>query len=397
MAEGFNEFLFCRPVGIVAKSRCGHEVVADICARIIFVSPLATAPIHQVMRHLLLSIPFFFCFLLNCQAQKTVSEVKLGGGSKCLLLDSTLASQAIVFDHTDGFFEKVTMVEMSIQLKKPVSQFTSRAEMLTEYVAFLKTDVENFTPDESRWVAEIWKEVGKTTNNFQKNLLPKELKLIKTKGRHYGDGVFYTRENCIVIPENELEGRNREQFLGTMYHELFHVISRLNHPMRDELYGLIGFRPIGRAIQVPAELADRIFFNPDGVDYAQVIKLRSDQDQEIMAVPVIFSNSPEGYSSKKKSFFGYLDFNLFQVKERPDGSWHLLAKPDGSSTIDLANLKDEFYRQIKDNTDYIIHPDEVIADNFGFLLRSQNDPKVTEKFSPDGQKLLADMAAILKK
>lgn len=359
--------------------------------------PPETTPIQFVMRHLLLAIPFFFCFLLNCQAQKAVSEVKLGGGSKCLLLDSTRASQAIVFDQTDGFFEKVTMVEMSIQLKKPVSQFSGRGPMLVEYVAFLQADVEDFTADESRWVAEIWKEVGKTVNSFQKNLLPKEIRLIKTKGKHYGDGVFYTRENCIVIPENELESRNREQFLSTMYHELFHVISRLNHPLRDELYQLIGFQPIGRPVQVPAELADRIFFNPDGVDYAQVIKLRSDQDQEIMAIPVIFSNSPEGYSAKKKEFFGYLDFNLFQVKKRPDGSWHLLTKPDGSSTIDLANLKDEFYRQIKDNTDYIIHPDEVMADNFGFLLRSQNDPKVSEKFSPEGQKLLADIAAILKK
>ena len=347
-------------------------------------------------RSLFLSL-FFVGILISCRAQKPVTELKLASGAKLMLLDSASAAQAIVTDATDGFFEKVTPVEMSIQLKKPLAAGTDRAALLVEYTDFLKKDVAGFTPEESRWVADIWKEVGKTVGKFNKNLLPAEVHLIKTKGRHYGDGVYYTRENCIIIPQNELDARNRTEFLATMYHELFHVISRLDHARRDELYGLIGFKPIGRALNLPEELKNKMFFNPDGVDYAQVIHLKSAQDQDVMAVPVIFSNTAGGFTAKKSSFFSYLDFALFQVKQRPDGSWHLVTNPDGSSTIDLKQFHDTFFGQIGDNTQYIIHPDEVLADNFSFLMAMENDGAVKNKFSKDGQKLLEKIRAVLVK
>ncbi len=347
-------------------------------------------------RSLILSL-IVFGFLVSCRAQKPVTELKLAKGSTLVMLDSARAARAIVTDATDGFFEKVTAVEMSIQLKKQLTSTTDRGELLAEYTEFLKRDVAAFSAEESRFLADIWKEVGKTVGKFNKNLLPKEVLLIKTKGRHYGDGVYYTRENCIVIPQNELDARNRAECLATMYHELFHVISRLDHGRRDELYGLIGFRPIGRSLNVPEELRSKIFFNPDGVDYAQVINLKSAQDQDVMAVPVIFSNTAGGFTPKKNSFFSYLDFALFQVKERPDGSWHLVTNTDGTSTIDLKAFHDTFFGQIGDNTQYIIHPDEVLADNFSFLMAIQNDASVMEKFSKDGQKLLEKLRVLLLK
>jgi hypothetical protein len=339
----------------------------------------------------------FLGYLLACEAQKPVSELKLSSKSTLFLLDSVQSSQDIVTDATDGFFEKVTAVEMSIQLKKSISSEVNRADLLPSYVDFLKKDVENFTSDESIWVAEIWKEVGKTVAKFNKNILPSEIKLIKTKGNHYGDGVYYTRENCIIIPQNELTARNRSEFLATMYHELFHIISRLDHNRRDELYQLIGFQPVGKPLQVPENLKNRILFNPDGVDFAQVIRLKTAQDQDIMAVPIILSNTAGGFTSKKPSFFSYLDFALFQVKQRPDGTWNVMTNPDGSSTIDFKQFQGEFFRQIGDNTQYIIHPDEVLADNFSFLMAIQNDHSVKNKFSASGQQLLEKIKTILLK
>jgi hypothetical protein len=339
----------------------------------------------------------FLGFLISCEAQKPVAELKLTSKSTLLLLDSLRASQAIVTDATDGFFEKVTAVEMSIQLKKSINSDMNRIDLLPDYVRFLKTDVNSFTADESRWVADIWKEVGKTVAKFNKNILPTEIKLIKTKGNHYGDGVYYTRENCIIIPQNELDARNRTEFLATMYHELFHVISRLDHSRRNELYQLIGFQSAGKSLQVPENLKNRIFFNPDGVDYAQIIRLKSAQDQDVMAVPIIMSNVAGGFTSKKTSFFSYLDFALFQVKERPDGSWNVITNADGSSTIDFKQFQGEFFRQIGDNTQYIIHPDEILADNFSFLMAIENDAKVKNKFSVSGQQLLENIKIILVK
>jgi FlaA1/EpsC-like NDP-sugar epimerase len=90
------------------------------------------------------------------------------------------------------------------------------------------------------------------------------------------------------------------------------------------------------------------------------------------------------------------EFNLFQIEKQADGQWKVIVKDDGiSSTLDIQGQPD-FYRQIKDNTGYIIHPDEVLADNFAFIMQEKNGQKVSLKFSPEGKKLLVDLEALLK-
>ncbi|MEO6039797.1 MAG: hypothetical protein ABIQ93_15390, partial [Saprospiraceae bacterium] len=96
-------------------------------------------------------------------------------------------------------------------------------------------------------------------------------------------------------------------------------------------------------------------------------------------------------------FFGYVEFNLFPIVSNTDGSWQVQVKEDGFSSPLQMDSQPDFFRQIKDNTGYIIHPDEVLADNFSFLMVRHNSPNYTQKFSVEGKKLLADMEAILQK
>ena len=346
-----------------------------------------------------LPILFFlaaFCSTISCStAQSGLSEIKLSPTKHILLLDSAAAAAAIVVDGSDGYFEKVSASEMSIQMKKPLAAGQTAASMRDAYAAFLKTDVENFTPDEAQFVVEVMEEVFKTCEAVSLGIFPNEIKLIKTKGVHYGESVYYTRENCIVVPENELQARERAAFLSTMYHEVFHVYSRMNSDKRKSLYKLIGFESIGyQNLALPAGLAERALFNPDGVDFAQKITLQTNDGKSIEAVPIIYANHV-GFTPKKPDFFGYLEFNLFQI-ERDGSQWRVLTKDDGfTSTLDLKQLPD-FFRQIKDNTHYIIHPDEVLADNFSFVMQSKNDSAVGSKFSAAGKQLLTDVEAVLK-
>ncbi|MBP6812017.1 MAG: hypothetical protein KA138_10885, partial [Saprospiraceae bacterium] len=66
-----------------------------------------------------------------------------------------------------------------------------------------------------------------------------------------------------------------------------------------------------------------------------------------------------------------------------------------SSALNMQGQAD-FFRQIKDNTGYIIHPDEVLADNFAFIMQERNGQKVSLKFSAEGKQLLVDLEAVLK-
>jgi hypothetical protein len=87
---------------------------------------------------------------------------------------------------------------------------------------------------------------------------------------------------------------------------------------------------------------------------------------------------------------------LFQIEPTANNRYKVLVKEDGfSSVLNLESLTD-FFKQIRDNTGYIIHPDEVLADNFSFIMVEKNGAKVSARFSPAGKQLLNDIAFILK-
>lgn len=340
-----------------------------------------------------------FClfFSLSCTAQKSiqVQYLNLDEHHVLLLLDSADAAQTIVTDKTDQFFERVTAAEMSIQMKQPLAAGQSRAALLPAFLDYLRRDMESFKPAESVQVAEVMQEVFNTCQAVAPEVFPDTVILLKTKGRHYGPSVYYTRENCIIIPSDVLAPEMRRQFTSTMYHELFHVYSRLNPGKRTQLYKLIGFETIGlENIRMPEALAARVLHNPDGVDFAQKITLDTGNGKTIEAIPVIYANHP-GFKQEQEEFFGYVEFNLYQI-EQSEGVWKVLTKPDGyTSLLDLKNLPD-FFRQIKDNTGYIIHPDEVLADNFAFLMQGKSNPKITARFSAEGKQLIENIEKILK-
>ncbi len=346
------------------------------------------------LRLALLALLTLALFSTACTAQAPIREVKVGN-KVVLLLDSIAAAQAITTDRYDHYFELVTASEMSIQMKRPLNGSETRADLLPAYIDFLKTDVAGFDYAESKFVAEVMEKAFRTVQGVATNIFPDTLRLIKTKGTHYGDGVWYTRENDIIIPANELAGKKTNAFTTTIYHELFHVYSRLNPGKSAQLYKLIGFTGIGLdKLRLPANLSNRVLYNPDGVDFAQKITLTQADGSKMDAIPVIYSKHM-GLQEGQNEFFGYVEFNLFPITANADGSWQVGVKEDGfSSPLQLDGLPD-FFRQIKDNTGYIIHPDEVLADNFSFIMIRRNSPAYTQKFSAEGKKLLNDMEAIL--
>jgi hypothetical protein len=174
------------------------------------------------------------------------------------------------------------------------------------------------------------------------------------------------------------------------------VYSRLNPAKRAKLYQLIGFKTVGlNQLDMPASLAERVLYNPDGVDFAQKIDLTLADGSKISAIPIIYAKTP-GYKPGIEEFFGYLEFNLFKIEPTANNRYKVVVKEDGySSVLNLESLTD-FFKQIRDNTGYIIHPDEVLADNFSFIMVDKNGSKVSARFSPAGKQLLTDIEYILK-
>lgn len=306
------------------------------------------------------------------------------------LADSARAAAEILDDDLQGFFERITLIDMAIQMKKPIGLNETRQTRLPEYKAFLASDVADFSEAEARQIEHVTRRaLSDVMHYLSARALPSELILVKTKGNHYGAGVWYTREECIIIPADALERGQEEELYSVLLHEIFHVWSRYHRPQRDSLYALIGFRHWGELpVELPQELSTQLLLNPDGLDGGYYITLQGEEGSPLFAMPFIYTRS-KNFSPGRPDFFSYLSFDLFPAEAGSDRV-RVRARPDGSSPIDLRQHP-EFFQQITNNTQYIIHPDEIMADNFMFLVMTEKDPDMRERFQPDGKGLLLRM------
>lgn len=332
-----------------------------------------------------------------CKNEKIAEQQSPFSGREMVLLDSTRAAQAILDDDETAFFEQINRLDMALQMQRRYSSETPRAEILADYQTFLQQDVANFSESEAVILQEILSEIRSLCYTIAPDIFPKTIELIKTKGRHYGDGVFYTRENRIIIPANELAYLDRKALREVLIHEIFHIYARQHSRKRTELYALIGFSHLQGKLLLPSEIRSRLLLNPDGVDMAYVINLAMANADTALCVPILTANAP-AYLPERKAYFEYIDFNLYPVRELADGSFVAMTDSLGRSPIRV-NEQPDFFRQIGDNTFYIIHPDEILADNFKWLVLSQTEEKADEleRFSEEGQELLQQIKAVLQK
>jgi hypothetical protein len=333
-----------------------------------------------------------FLVLLSSACKSTQSDVlKLGGGTKIWYLNAADAAHAITNDSKNGYFDLVNPIEISIQMKQAVSDLdATRSKMLTQYRNYLTDDVAAFTASERKHIDVVMLEIFQTCQSISPGLFPKQIRLVKTRGRHYGDGVYYTREDCIVIPQNVLNDYDEKGFKETMYHEVWHIISRYNPELQKKAYALIGYTPVSnKKTWIPTRLRDRVIYNPDGVEPWWQITLTDAAGNTRNCIPLLHTTK-EGYQTDMKEFFGYLQFNLYPIE-----GGKVITKSDSlTSPIQLAN-EPSFYQQITDNTNYIIHPDEVIADNFMFIMTTAHDVMKRQRFSKPGNDLLVQLEKLL--
>jgi len=175
---------------------------------------------------------------------------------------------------------------------------------------------------------------------------------------------------------------------------IFHIYSRLNPEKQKALYALIGFQSIGDSqyLNIESPLKERILTNPDGPNFAYAIDLKS-KDRTVKVIPIISSTLP-AYTDQKKAFFDYLYFDLFEVIQTEKGNWDVISDPDGKAIVpDDAMVS--FFDQIKYNTQYIIHPDEILADNFMILALYKKYPERYPSLNEEGLALLDQIKSIL--
>jgi hypothetical protein len=271
----------------------------------------------------------------------------------------------------DDFIRRLSPFDRSARMK------TNRSVSEDEFLEFIGRNVVDWTKEEIQTAQAAIDDIQPLLRDLALSL-PPTVQIIKTTGAEEGNAA-YTRGTAIVFPKKELTKGQRD-LEKLICHELFHILSRQNPELREKLYQSIGFAKCNE-IERPPELALRKITNPDAPRNDHFIGLEIDKHQ-CLAVPILLSSAQVYDVKRGGEFFDYLQFQ-FLVVEKVGDSRDLKVVREGSSPklVGLQRVSG-FMEQVGKNTDYIIHPEEILADNFALLVLNEHNvpsPEILRK------------------
>jgi hypothetical protein len=303
------------------------------------------------------------------------AQINLGNSSTICFATVNEAKEILTF--RDDFVRSMSPFDRAARMKtdKDISE--------KEYLDFVGKNILEWNESEKEKVSAALQDIQALLKDYSLPF-PKKMFVIKTTGDEEGRAP-YTRANAIILPKNELSA-TVTNIRKTINHELFHILTRANPKLQENLYALIGFIKCGEA-ELPTELKARKITNPDAPANDHCIRLTIN-GKETWAIPIIFSSTEKYNTVRGGEFFNYLVFQILVV-ERQGKAPEVKPIYDGSKPM-LVGLQQVsgFFEQVGRNTEYLIHPEEILADNFALLFsRDRNAP------SPD---IIKKMAEVLK-
>jgi hypothetical protein len=263
----------------------------------------------------------------------------------------------------DSFIRSLSPFDRSARIKtdKPVSE--------KEFLEYVADQVRPWTVGEKARIKAAFKSITNRIEGFHLNL-PRKILLIKTTGKEEG-GAAYCRSNAIVLPRQMLTKQNND-LEKLLTHELCHVLLSNNPILKESLCRAINFKKCND-IELPEKLRDVKLTNPDGVKNDHYIDVEYD-NSIIQVVPIIYSSSPKYDVAEGGEFFRYLKISLLVIEKEGD-NWRY--KRNGNGEPILLELQDvpDYFNRIGSNTNYVIHPEEILADNFVLVVQGTRPVK----------------------
>ena len=226
----------------------------------------------------------------------------------------------------------------------------SRKEYLFDYIT---KQVRDWTLDEKN--KKIDKQVEKQGFKID---FPDEIYFIKSTLAEGSGAGGYTRANYVVLKDDILS--QSDEFLEHLItHELFHILTRNNPEFREEMYGIIGFSLMNN-VEYPNDLKAYRITNPDAPQIDSYISLKVDgKPKDCMMILYSKKDYTEG------SFFNYLNIGFLSLKG--DAIKSVEYKNDKPVIFTIEQVSG-FFEQVGKNTPYIIHQEEILAENFAFAI-----------------------------
>jgi hypothetical protein len=302
------------------------------------------------------------------------------GGVQCLT--KTTLSERLRFADIDRAREILGRSdEWARQLSafdRGVRQRTLEPTNTRGFLEFVSGEAAAWTDDEQVYWKSLVDQLSEALEGL--NLDIPDAFMVKTTGLEEFNAV-YVRNRSIILPQGRVDvaGDVRRDFF-LLAHELFHLLSLEYPARRDELYALLGFRRFA-GLEYPAELEDRRLSNPMyGSRYEYVLTVQTASGPVDVtpayqaAVPLEeFIAISEGGMSMG-AFFEAIDFVLLPV----DTGTRAVLRDDSGYPITYRFGDTDWIERMQRNSSYIIHPDELMAENFALLMEWRRSGAVPE-------------------
>lgn len=240
---------------------------------------------------------------------------------------------------------------------------------LEAFARWQADNVRAWTPDQrERWTRAL-AQLAPRLNRLQLPL-PPLLLLVRSTGLESAQ-TPHTRGNAIVLPDQaDLQGFSDAELLA---HELFHVLSRAQPALASRLYALLGFEPVGE-LHWPAAWNELRIADADAPYLRHAMKLRIGA-VERWVMPVVVAARDRADHDKGETIEHLMDTRLLVVSPgaaNEEATQALLQR--GQPVWHTLQQAPEFLQRLGGNTDYVLHPEETMADNFMLLLSGRTVP-----------------------
>lgn len=247
-----------------------------------------------------------------------------------------------------------------------VSRLHNTSGTKAELIAYKQNEVRAWTEEEKEVIRKDMIALNRIIRAEGYRLpLPQEIVLVKSTLKDEGGAGGYTQANWIALADNLVKKSDEKGRQYLLLHELSHILTRNSAAYKETLYAALGFKIASKELEYPEELLKMRISNPDIAAYDSygpfTVKGRTEQ-----CAMYLYADRP--YTGGE--FFEYVKIAFVPYNEQ------LKAKRDENGKLivyDMADIED-FAKRVGKNTKYIIHPEEILAENF--VLAFLNTPNV---------------------
>ena len=300
-------------------------------------------------------IPFGFLIFASLALAAPGETIELQPGVQIELADVEMGAKLL--GNEDAYLRRLSAFERAAKMR------VAAPPSLEEFARNAAASVRGFSDGDRERIGAALAELRPLIEPLRL-AFPGRITLVKTTGR---DDIneAYCRGPVIVLPRKYFAPAD-SNLAAVVLHELFHVFSSHHSELRERLYALLDFHRCAE-LTLPEREDRRRFTNPDAMNFDYYTVLRHD-GREIAVMPVLLGKRERFDPAVNGSVLGQIDLALVEIEVR-DGRAIPVLDGEGRAVVRLAEEVPAYMQRMARNTGYILHPEEVLADNFMHVLR----------------------------